>query len=145
MLDQEQPQFTGRLADGPQAAAEAARLELELRDVRESLGELRAQLLENTSDCVFEVDRQWRFTFLNQRAQIEIASGRELIGKHILAAFPDLASSIFLKRFSSVMSTREARSAEGFFPSMSAWYEVRVTPRRLIGSAHRPARRRRPC
>ncbi len=51
-----------------------------------------------------------------------------MIGEHVLAAFPELAGSVFWKRFSSVMITRQPSSAEGFFPTMSAWFEVHVTP-----------------
>jgi PAS domain S-box-containing protein len=108
--------------------SEVARLQLELTESRSQLSCLKEQLLEQTSDCVFELDRGWRFTFLNRRAQQEIAGGRDLLGTHILSAFPSLAGSIFLRRFSAVMAEGGARSADGFFPDLNAWYEVHVTP-----------------
>ncbi len=51
---------------------EALRLEAEVEEQKRQLLELK----ESTADCMFELDRQWRFTFLNKRAQREIASGR---------------------------------------------------------------------
>ncbi len=71
--------------------AEAVRLRAELEDKERQLLELK----ESTTDCVFELNHQWRFTFLNTRAQREIASGRQLIGEHVLAAFPELVGSVF--------------------------------------------------
>ena len=51
------------------------------------------QFLEATTDCVFIVDRQWRFTFLNKRAIAEIACGRNLLGAKLWEIFPEAADS----------------------------------------------------
>ncbi len=122
-------QFNGRTSEEDRTdtidwKAEAFRLRAEL----EEQGRQLLKIKESTSDCLFELNRQWRFTFLNKRAQREIASGRQLIGEHVLAAFPELAGSAFWKRFSSVMFTRQPSSADGFFPTLNAWCQVQVTP-----------------
>jgi PAS domain S-box-containing protein len=42
-----------------------------------------AQVLEVTSDAIATLDREWRYTYLNTKAQKLIGSGQDLLGKNI--------------------------------------------------------------
>ena len=46
--------------------------------------------LESTTDSVIVMDREWRFTYLNERAKAHIAQGRDLMGQVVWDVFPGL-------------------------------------------------------
>jgi diguanylate cyclase (GGDEF)-like protein/PAS domain S-box-containing protein len=86
------------------------------------------QVLESTSDCIMSFDRDWRFTFLNSRATTELHAGEELVGRHVLEAYPALAETPFWPAYQQVMSTRQPCQVEAFMPGFEAWYEVYAAP-----------------
>lgn len=90
--------------------------------------DILSQVLESTSDCIFSVDKDWRFTFLNTRAKEELLPDGELVGRHVLDAYPALADTPFWPLYREVMVTREPRDAEGFMPGLNRWYEVHAAP-----------------
>jgi diguanylate cyclase (GGDEF)-like protein/PAS domain S-box-containing protein len=89
--------------------------------------QLRA-FLESTSDCVAILDRQWRFTFLNRRAEAEIASGRQLVGVSLWEAFPEVAGTKFEEHYRRAMEAGSSARFEGYYAPLEAWYEVNVQP-----------------
>lgn len=107
---------------------EALKLELErAQAAAKAASERLSTFLETTTDCVFTLDRQWRFTYLNIRAIEEIAGGRDLVGVHVSTAFEGLSQTPFWQHFSQVMWDRVPRTAEGYFDPLKAWFEVHVT------------------
>lgn len=86
------------------------------------------QVLESTSDCVFSLDREWRFTYLNRRAKKEFAFGEKLRGRHVLDVFPQLERTLFWPAYQKVMRDRESLRVEGFMPGLNHWYEVHAEP-----------------
>lgn len=87
-----------------------------------------AQVLESTTDCVFSLSRDWRFTYLNGRARAEICADRELEGTHILEAFPQLVETPFWQTYQRVMREKKPHQAEAFMPGLAHWYEVHAAP-----------------
>ncbi len=87
-----------------------------------------ARVLESTTDCVFSVDRDWRFTYFNGRARAEICAGRHLEGTHILEAFPLLAETPFWEIYQRVMRDKQPRQVEAFMPGIAHWYEAHAAP-----------------
>ena len=85
------------------------------------------EVLENTSDCVFSLNKAWRFTYLNERAR-EHFNHRDLIGESIMTVLPGIQDSAFAEVFATAMATREPASAEGCLPETGAWYELSVVP-----------------
>lgn len=85
-------------------------------------------ILESTTDCVYLVDRDWRFTFINQRATEQIARGRNLNGLRLWEAFPEAVGSTFWHYFHRSMNEGVAAEFEAFYPPAGAWYEVSVNP-----------------
>jgi diguanylate cyclase (GGDEF)-like protein/PAS domain S-box-containing protein len=88
----------------------------------------REELLEGSLDCVYLLDADWRFQYLNARAQAEIAGGRILIGQSLWHAFPELRSSIFEPHFREAMQHRAHVDFEAYFSPLSTWYDVRASP-----------------
>jgi PAS domain-containing protein len=80
-----------------------------------------AYVPESTTDCIFSLDREWRFSFLNARAEAEIGSSKNLLGKTILDAFPLLADTPFWPAYQEVMATGEPRHVEAFLPGFDSW------------------------
>jgi diguanylate cyclase (GGDEF)-like protein/PAS domain S-box-containing protein len=84
--------------------------------------------LEATTDCVFILDRQWRFTYLNQRAVTEIGGGHNLAGASIWKAFPEAADSAVGSRYRQAMDEGSPVIFETYYPPLSAWYEIHAVP-----------------
>ena len=73
-------------------------------------------ILESTTDGVFMVDREWRFTYLNSRAYAAIDSSSELLGQSLWEAFPHAASSKFAEHCARTMNEGIATHFEEYFP-----------------------------
>ena len=90
-------------------------------------GRLKA-VLEGTLDCIFSLDRDWKFTYLNGRAEAELFAAKELLGRHVLEAFPQLEQTPFWPVYQQVMKDRKPQQVEGFMPGLGHWYEAHVAP-----------------
>jgi diguanylate cyclase (GGDEF)-like protein len=108
----------GRLGQAFDAMAEAvAERNSRLRDV-----------LESTTDNVFALDQNWRFTFLNSRAVAQIARGRELLGRDMWESFPELAGSPFSAAYRRAMAERVPTQAADFYGPLDSYYEANAFP-----------------
>jgi diguanylate cyclase (GGDEF)-like protein/PAS domain S-box-containing protein len=85
-------------------------------------------LLECTSDCVFFLDTEWRFTLVNSRAAAELGAGRNVAGVNIWEAFPEALGTPFEDHYRRAMSLRVSQQFEAFFAPSNAWYEVNANP-----------------
>ena len=102
------------------AASEAA--------IRESENRSR-QVLERTTDAVFVLDRDWRFTYLNPNAVAMISSGKDLIGKVVWEEFPDAVGTEFWKQYHRVMDEGISVKFHEYYPSpLDKWFEVHAYP-----------------
>jgi len=84
--------------------------------------------VESTSDCVFFLDRDWRFTFYNARAALELKVTTDIIGTRIWDRFPSTTGTVFEENYRRAMAERSTRIFEGYFEPLSSWYEVHATP-----------------
>jgi two-component sensor histidine kinase len=88
-----------------------------------------AAVLESTGDCVFVLDQEWRFSFLNTRARQEIAHGRDLLGGNIWDEFPHAVGTVFGDNYQRVMTERVPATFEAYYPPpLATWYEVNAYP-----------------
>ena len=87
-----------------------------------------AAILESTTDGVYELDRNWRITFINRRARHLIASGKDLTGRIVWEAFPDLVNTVFWHRYHRSMAEQTPAEFEEFYPTLDRWYAVRTFP-----------------
>lgn len=86
-------------------------------------------ILENTTDGFFSLDRDWQFTYLNSEAEILLDRARaELLGVAIWEKFPQLAGSAFESNYRKVMAEQVAVEFEASDAEGKTWHEVHAYP-----------------
>jgi diguanylate cyclase (GGDEF)-like protein len=82
-----------------------------------------------TSDAIFALDHEWRFTFVNDAAEILLRRPRMgLLGTELWAAYPELRGTALGDHYEEAWSRGETVTFETFYPPHDAWYEVRLFP-----------------
>ena len=105
------------------AAAEARR-----RIEHEALAD-RAALLESISDAFYAVDREWRFTYVNQRALDYFGVTRgSVIGRVLWDVLPVGKGTRIEEEYRSVSERRRPAHFEMVSPHSSKWIEFHVYP-----------------
>jgi PAS domain S-box-containing protein len=95
-----------------------------LRDERK-----REEVIERVTDAIVEVDADWRFTLVNDRAEelYDMSEG-SLIGEDFWDVFADALGTRFESEYRSVMETREPTTIEEYFSGLDGWFDVTVYP-----------------
>jgi signal transduction histidine kinase/ActR/RegA family two-component response regulator len=127
-------------APGPRAwSEEEARLLAELAksaaggpDVGRGPSE-ETMLLNDLPHACFVLDRRWRFTYLNPRAEQLLAqlTGRpagRLVGRDVWQECPEVADSTFSRECQEALAEQRCLEAETFYPALNRWFAVRVCP-----------------
>jgi len=86
------------------------------------------QILEATTDCVWMVNKNWQFIFLNTRAIATIAEGRDLLGMDLWEAFPGALGTPFESCYRQALGEKIAVSFEAFYPDLGILFEVHANP-----------------
>ncbi len=106
------------------AAGREAREQAEQKAVLE-----RATLLESITDAFFALDRQWRHTYVNQRALDYYDMQRaDLLGRSLWEVFPAMRDTVFESQFRLALREQRTVSFETLAPVMERWLEVRAYP-----------------
>jgi PAS domain S-box-containing protein len=88
-----------------------------------------AEILESLSDAFYAVDAQWRFTYVNRRAEQWWGRDRaELIGKVYWNEFPQAVGSIPYHAHLEAMADRQPRRLEALSPVIGRWVEIDIHP-----------------
>lgn len=85
-------------------------------------------VLESTTDSVLVIDRDWRFTYLNQRAVDQIADGRNLVGEVVWDAFPAAVGGPLWQGYQRAMRTGQPAREEQYVARLGKWFEGNVFP-----------------
>jgi PAS domain S-box-containing protein len=92
-------------------------------------------ILESITDGFVAVDRDWRYTYVNERAlaRMQWRAGRELtradvIGQVMWDLFPDSLGSTFEDHYREAMRERREVEVEAYFRPTGEWIEARVYP-----------------
>src|SRR5918997_3445552 len=92
-------------------------------------------ILESITDEFFAVDRQWRFTYINERALNRLRRTRgegltreELLGKNCWEAFPELVDTAFYHKYHEALREQKTVQFETGSPLSKTWYEVHAYP-----------------
>jgi PAS domain S-box-containing protein len=87
-------------------------------------------ILENTSDGFFAIDRNWKFTYLNARAEAMLARSREdLIGHDVRTEYPSFVGSVFEANYRKVMEELVPVEFEATDSKTGKhWYDVNAYP-----------------
>lgn len=95
-----------------------------------SIGDLAQFALEATSDAVYCLDVEWRFTYANANATRLLQRERgELLGAVVWDVFPEALDSEVGVAFRRARKDRESVELDGFyFAPLETWFEVRAFP-----------------
>ena len=86
-------------------------------------------VLESITDAFFSVDREWRFTYVNDQAERTLARARDtLLGRNLWEEFSAQAEAVFKERFDHAMATGESAHFEAHSATLDAWIDVNVYP-----------------
>ena len=104
---------------------QSKRAEEELR----KSGERITNILESITDAFVAVDRQWRFTYINERALTTLQRTREeLLGKNMWEEFPEAVGLPAYREYHRAMTSGNSVHFEEFNPWLDIWVEINVYP-----------------
>jgi len=87
------------------------------------------RILESVTDAFVALDRDWRYTYVNDRAARIFGRRREdLIGKHIWSEFPEGVGQPFHRAYQRAMREGVEIQFEEYYPPYDAWFENRIYP-----------------
>jgi PAS domain S-box-containing protein len=86
-------------------------------------------VLAGIEDQFFVLDREWRYTFVNdQVAEVVGIQKEELLGRIIWEVFPDVFKSEFYNQVHRAIAQQTVVQFEYFYPAWQRWFENRVYP-----------------
>ena len=86
-------------------------------------------LIENISDALISLDRQWRVLYVNSQAERLLKRARaELLGKVVWDEFPEARNSNFYRQYEKAFVTGQPVQFEEFYPPLNTLFEVRAHP-----------------
>ena len=89
-----------------------------------------AEVFGCMTDSVFEVDRDWRITFMNERARNEVAQGQDQVGMNLWEAYPEGVNTRMWAAYHRAMAERVPIEVEDYYPPHRRWYRFRAFPSR---------------
>ncbi|MBW4687199.1 MAG: PAS domain S-box protein [Komarekiella atlantica HA4396-MV6] len=108
---------------------EAMRYEQELRMEAQVAKASLDSVLTSLSDQFFRLDREWRYTYVNDRVvEVTGKSREELIGQSIWDLFPEMVNSQFYTELYRVVVEQTPTQFEYFYSPWQRWFENRVYP-----------------
>jgi PAS domain S-box-containing protein len=106
------------------------RAERELRESNERI----TNILESISDAFIVLDKEWRFTYVNPRAEeIFLPLGKSranLLGKIYWLEFQDLVGTLLEENFRRAVAANVKVEFEIFYAPLNSWFHVRAYPGR---------------
>jgi PAS domain S-box-containing protein len=121
----ERPLRTVTLVSTMKAALRARRRQREVRDLIEQ----RESLLASISDAFSALDRDWRYTHVNDKvAELAGWPKEKMIGRVIWEIFPEAVGGEFYEHAHRVMQTGEASHGEFYYVPWKRWLDTRIYP-----------------
>lgn len=86
-------------------------------------------ILESIKDGFFALNDEWRFTYINKAAEIQLnINAYDNIGKSIFELYPALIGSNFEKNYTWVKENKKSVTFTEYYPDHEAWYEISAYP-----------------
>jgi signal transduction histidine kinase len=101
----------------------------EAREETEAARQRSDAVLSSIADAFYLLDREWRFTYVNNAAEPLLQTTRDkLLGRTLWEMFPDVIGSPFEGPYREAMATGRVTSAEAYFPPLGTWFDVHTYP-----------------
>lgn len=85
--------------------------------------------LDSITDAFFSVDADWRFSYINSRAEILLErAADELLGQNVWDMFPEARSTEIYQRYHQAMATGQSQHFELYYHSLQRWLDVSAYP-----------------
>ena len=125
--------FLALIADSLSQALDRVRVRQARASALEAERESEARvsrLLETMSTAFFSLDHEWRFTYVNARAEKLIGCTRQdAVGRVLWDVFPAAAGSVFEEVYRGAVATGRPASFEAWYPEpLDTWFEVQAWP-----------------
>jgi PAS domain S-box-containing protein len=118
-----------RAVVGSMLHAAKRRAESASHEARQQALAERAALLESITDAFYALDRQLRFTYVNQRTLDYFNKGRdELLGRRISDVFPALKGTVIETKFEYALREQCSVAFEALSPIGDKWFDLNVYP-----------------
>ncbi len=86
-------------------------------------------VLASISDAFYVLDHEWRFTYVNDRAeQVLLRKRDELLGRVVWEEFPESVGSTFETQYRLAVDSGQVTVFEEFYAPLETWFEVRAYP-----------------
>lgn len=90
---------------------------------------LHAVTLNRISDGVISLDKNWRYTFLNDAALSNNPAGRAAtLGRVIWDVHPALKGTIFQQKLMEAMENRLTTEVEDYYSELDRWFALKIYP-----------------
>lgn len=86
-------------------------------------------VLQRVSDSIISLDKEWRYTFLNDAAFNSHPPGRQdVLGKVIWDVHPEVYGTVFWNKCHEAFDTKKMVTVESYYAPMEKWYSARLYP-----------------
>lgn len=100
-----------------------------LEDRAKDLERRFVESMENISDAFFQLDTDWRFTYLNHQAERLLERPRStLLGRLIWQEFPEASSGIIRRHYERAVRENKTAEFEVFYEALNTWFSVTAYP-----------------
>jgi PAS domain S-box-containing protein len=107
---------------------ESSRHRLTESALRESEQRLRSTL-ESITDGFVAIDREWRYTYVNDAALANLGKTRdELIGRSMWEVFPEAVGTVFWDKYHEAMEKQTPVEFEACYEPYGIWHYVKAYP-----------------
>jgi PAS domain S-box-containing protein len=109
-------------------------LALGIRNLRLKAAHARAEeklraIFESIGDGFFNLDPEWRVTFVNEKgARLLSQDPAAMLGRNLWELFPDAVGSSFQRAYERAVADQVTASVEAFYPPLHKWFEARAYP-----------------
>ena len=124
-----------RLARLPAAIAAALKLSSTEKERQDTIEQLKANekkyrtLVERVSDGFIALDLNWRFTYVNKKAEELFKKPYQyLVGKNIWTEYPEAFDKTFYKAYHLAMETQENIHLKEYSFAIDKWVETNIYP-----------------
>lgn len=103
--------------------------EMQARQEAEQSRRQVAQILESITDAYYGLDREWKFTYVNQTAERILERKREtLLGKSIWEEFAPALNTPLHAAYERALREGVTVGLEFYYPPLRSWFDVRAYP-----------------